>query len=70
MSPRLRKAIGLILLLLCLIIYTFAAIEIGVRWLPDHWLAWLIYYPTVGFSWVWPTLPLIRWMQAIDYDNS
>jgi len=65
-SARTRKALGLFVLLIGLLLYAGLAVHLGVTHVPEHWLAWLIYYPVAGILWVWPAKRLIWWMQAKD----
>ena len=68
MSMRVRKLIGLVVLLLWVFVYAILAGGIGVHLAQKGapvWAAW-IYYPVAGLAWVIPILPLIRWMQRPD----
>ncbi len=65
MSPRLRKALGLIAMLVGLIVYAGAAAAIADH-LPDHWLVNLVYFTVAGLLWIYPAARLVRWMQALD----
>ena len=61
MSARVRKFIGLIAILVFCGGYVVVVSTIG-DYLPDHWLARLIYYALAGTLWGVPLFPLIRWM--------
>ena len=61
MSPRLRKFIGMILILAFMLAYVGAAAAIGER-IPQHWAVLLAYYALAGTLWGVPLFPLIRWM--------
>lgn len=61
MSPRLRKFIGMIAILVFLAIYLLVAMAVGLR-VPDHWWARLLYYSVVGILWGVPLFPVIKWM--------
>ena len=61
MPPRLRKLIGLVVILGFLALYVVVAVAIGER-LPNHWLAQVAFYGIVGIAWGVPLFPLIRWM--------
>ncbi len=65
MSARRRKAIGLTVLLLGLLVYALAAMQLA-QALPASWAVQIIYYPVVGLAWFYPAARLIRWMQALD----
>ena len=62
MSPRLRKFIGLIMILAFLFVYVILAAIVGER-LPERWWVHLAYYALAGTLWWVPLMPLIRWMQ-------
>jgi hypothetical protein len=61
MPARVRKLIGMVAILAFCAIYVVVASTIG-DYLPDHWLARLVYYALVGTLWGVPIFPLIRWM--------
>jgi hypothetical protein len=63
MSARLRKLIGLIVILVFLTAYVVAVVSIGDN-LPDNWAAKLAFYGPAGLLWGIPLFPLIRWMNA------
>jgi hypothetical protein len=62
MSPRLRKFIGMIVMLAFLAVYAMVAMVIGLR-VPDQWAARLAFYAIAGTAWGLPLFPLIAWMQ-------
>lgn len=62
MSPRLRKLIGMLAILLFLAIYVLLASKIG-DYVPRHWAAQMAYYAFAGTLWGLPLFPLIRWME-------
>jgi hypothetical protein len=62
MPGRVRKFIGMIVMLAFLAAYATVAMVIGVR-LPDHWAAHLAFYAIAGTFWSLPLFPLIAWMQ-------
>ncbi len=67
MPVRLRKLIGLILILIWIFIYAILLTRLGVDILPGaHWAVSLVFYAVGGLAWVLPILPLIRWMQRPD----
>ena len=61
MPARVRKLIGLVAILAFCGVYVVVVSTIG-DYLPDHWLARLIYYALAGTLWGVPLFPLIRWM--------
>ncbi len=61
MKPRVKKLIGLIVLLPGLLIYFGAVVTLADR-LPDFWLARLIYFMVTGLAWALPVIPLLSWM--------
>lgn len=63
MQPRIKKLIGLVILIPGLTLYLFGVAAIGER-LPAFWLAQVPYYLTVGILWALPVKYLIQWMNA------
>jgi hypothetical protein len=61
MTPRLRKAIGGVLMLVFLLAYVIVAVNIGDH-LPSNKAVKLAYYLVVGTAWGAPLIPLITWM--------
>ncbi|MDE1990908.1 MAG: DUF2842 domain-containing protein [Rhizobiaceae bacterium] len=63
MPLRLRKFIGMILLVTLVIIYAFLAMIIAVRTLGDA-PAWVhfLYFLFSGMIWVLPAMGIIKWM--------
>jgi hypothetical protein len=62
MSPRIRKLLGVALLLPGLGAYLFAAAMIGAR-LPAAWYFQIPFYALAGVFWALPAFFLIRWME-------
>lgn len=63
MSPRLKKLIGLFLMVFWLIAYAIFITGLAVRLLPGaDWYVELIFYVITGFAWVLPMMPMIWWM--------
>ncbi|MEZ5921681.1 MAG: DUF2842 domain-containing protein [Parvularculaceae bacterium] len=63
MHPRIKKLIGVPLVLALLIGWTAIAVTIADA-IPDFWLAKLIYFIIAGIGWAAPTIPLLKWMNA------
>ena len=61
MSSRLRKIIGSFGIVAWLGFYVWAAALVA-GLLPDHWAAWLVFYPVAGTAWGAPLIPLLSWM--------
>lgn len=66
---RTRKFVGLILLLLLVTVYSFAAMLIAVHYLPENKLIELVYYALAGIGWIFPAMWIIRWMRAFAEDE-
>lgn len=67
MPARLRKLIGLLVLLVWIFIYALLAMGIAVRVLPDGGaFVRFLYYAVAGLAWVLPVMPLIKWMSRPD----
>ncbi|WP_169543398.1 DUF2842 domain-containing protein [Sneathiella aquimaris] len=61
-----RKLAGLMLLLLLVVVYSFAGMLMAIHLLPDSKWAELIYYPVIGIMWIFPAMKIIAWMQPKD----
>lgn len=62
MKPRLKKLLGLIVLLPALLLYFGAVVTLSDR-LPAFWLVKLVYFVITGLAWAVPVIPFIRWME-------
>jgi hypothetical protein len=63
MSIRLRKLIGAVALLI--LVTAWALIAMAVAQFPpifQNGLVAFVYYVVVGIGWIFPAMPLIRWM--------
>ena len=63
MRPRIKKLIGIFILLPYFVVYAFAAAALGEQ-VPDIWLLKLLYYMVAGIVWVFPVKHLMLWMNA------
>ena len=63
MPLRLRKFIGMILLVLLVVIYAIVAMIVAVRTLGDQpgWVQFL-YFAASGLIWILPAMGIIKWM--------
>lgn len=61
MPERLRKFIGMILLVGFVIIYALVVVTISIQNIPSAWL-WFC-YAFAGLAWVPPAALIISWMQ-------
>ena len=61
MNPRIKKLIGLPILLFGLFFYMIAAVQLGEQ-LPQHWTALTLFYVIAGVAWAWPAKWLVIWM--------
>jgi hypothetical protein len=63
MPLRLRKFIGMLLLLALVVIYAMAASTFAVARLAEsHWLTHLAFFAFSGLLWVLPAMGIIKWM--------
>jgi hypothetical protein len=63
MPIRLKKFIGMVLLLLLVIVYAIVAVMIASAQLAEsHWLTHLAYFAFSGLLWVVPAMVIIKWM--------
>jgi hypothetical protein len=67
MSLRVRKLIGAFALIALVTIWALLAMAFAQFMLrsTNDFVAWL-YYAIAGFGWVFPAMPLIKWMSAQD----
>ncbi len=65
MSPRLRKLIGTVALLVLLFVWSLVGMALAQFMLrsTNDLVAW-IYYAVVGLGWVLPAMPLVKWMSG------
>jgi hypothetical protein len=71
MTIRVRKLIGMLLLLILIVVWAFLAMGFAVTVLPQVTIGWqLVYYAVVGMGWVLPAMPIISWMQRPDPDSA
>ncbi len=65
MPVRLRKFIGGVALLLLVMVWSLLAMGAAQFVLPStNSIAAWIYYAVAGFGWVFPAMPIVRWMSA------
>jgi hypothetical protein len=63
MSPRFKKLIGAVVIVLWLPIYSLAAMGVAVLVLPHaNWLIALLYYVFAGTLWIIPIGLMLPWM--------
>ena len=56
----------MLFMIIALIIYAFVAVYVAIEFLPEHWLAELVYYTIIGIAWAFPAKKLMVWMHAPD----
>ena len=63
LSPRIKKLIGTVAMLIWLPLYALAAMRLGVAVLPEaSAFATLLYYAVVGTAWIIPIGLMLPWM--------
>ena len=67
---RIRKLIGLVVLLVFMFFYVLLVMTIAVYRLPENMLAEITYYLVAGILWAIPARYLIAWMQIPDKDEA
>lgn len=63
MSPRIKKLLGLLIILPGLFAYIIVAITIA-DYVPNHKIVQFIYFAIAGIAWVFPLKPLFIWMNS------
>ncbi|MFZ5617025.1 MAG: DUF2842 domain-containing protein [Pseudomonadota bacterium] len=61
MTPRIKKLIGLFILLPGLLLYVGAVVTLA-DFAPAFWLAKLVFFIASGLAWALPVIPLMTWM--------
>jgi hypothetical protein len=61
-KPRLKKLLGLFVLLPGLLAYFGIVVTLADR-LPAFWLAHLAYFIAAGLIWALPVIPFMKWME-------
>jgi hypothetical protein len=65
MSPRTKKFIGTIVMLIWIPVYALAAMGVGVHVLPHAaWYVSLAYYALAGTLWIIPIGLMLPWMHS------
>ncbi|MCB1491683.1 MAG: DUF2842 domain-containing protein [Rhodobiaceae bacterium] len=64
MPIRLKKLVGLVVILAFMGVYTLVIMSISVGRLMQapHWVQ-VLYFLIAGMAWALPVMPIIRWMQ-------
>ena len=63
MSPRLKKLIGTLVMLVWIVFYVLIAMGVGTHVLPSApWYAALLYYALAGTLWIVPIGLMLPWM--------
>lgn len=64
---RLRKLIGLVLMLVLIVFYALIVMTVAVATsVPDNRIVEFFYYLVTGIAWVVPAAAIIYWMQRPD----
>jgi hypothetical protein len=63
MTPRVRKLIGLVGILVFLVLYMGLVVRLAPR-VPAHGPLQAVFYALAGICWGIPILPLISWMNG------
>ena len=62
MSPRGRKLIGMLILILGLLAYIVLVVTVATTWLPAHWAVQVAFFAVAGVAWALPLKPFMAWM--------
>ncbi|MDJ1156910.1 DUF2842 domain-containing protein [Chelatococcus sp. SYSU_G07232] len=70
MRRRARKLVGTVILLAFVCVYALVAMALAQGRVQDApKLVQMIFYVTIGFAWILPAFPLIRWMERRDAED-
>ncbi|MCA3693865.1 DUF2842 domain-containing protein [Aquidulcibacter sp.] len=61
-----RRAIGISLTLVVLVVYSFFAASVGALFADKPWYAQISYFAVAGLAWVFPLYPVYTWMRRPD----
>jgi hypothetical protein len=65
-----RRAIGITLTLVVLVVYSFFAASVGALFADKPWFAQIAYFAIAGLAWVFPLYPVYMWMRKPDPDEA
>ena len=65
-QPRIRKLLGMVILVFFVIIYAFLAMIIGSAMAEKNLIVQVIYFTIAGLIWVLPAGLIIKWMAKTE----
>jgi len=68
MSIGARKALGMAILVVVMIVYVGALVVLA-DYVPDHWAVRLVFFAVAGVAWVFPLRGLLRWINRPEGDG-
>ena len=68
MSPRIKKLLGILILLPAMFIYFVGVITLA-DLIPAHKVLQIVYFAVAGIIWVFPLKPLFLWMNSPPRDS-
>lgn len=67
MDARVRKFIGMWLLIFGLLAYVVLVVNLATAsWMPKHWAVQILFYLVAGVGWAIPMRPFMRWVNKPD----
>ena len=71
MPKRIRKLIGTVAILAIVIVYAFVAMALAEsRIVEAPQVIRVVAYAVLGFLWIFPCMPVIRWMERPDPEQA
>lgn len=71
MPKRIRKLIGTVAILAIVIVYAFVAMALAESRIVEAPKAiQVLAYVVLGFLWIFPCMPVIRWMERADPEQA
>jgi hypothetical protein len=71
MSPRLRKFIGTIALLILVVVWALVAMALAqMPAIRENAIASVAYYVIAGLGWCLPAIPIVTWMSRKPQSNT
>jgi len=67
MSARVRKFVGMYLLIFGLLAYVVLVVSLATApWMPKHWAVQVLLFAVAGVAWAIPMRPFMAWVNKPD----
>jgi hypothetical protein len=69
-QPTHRRAIGIVITLVVLVVYSFFALSVGGLFADKSPLAQIAFFAVAGMAWVIPLYPVYKWMRGLSPEEA